>query len=213
MIETLYGTIFELDPVSGIVIIECAGVGYRVSVTANTVSKLPSPKFSASGKPVEFPLVRIYTHMSIREDGVDLYGFYDRDELSMFKLLIGVSGIGPKAGLSILSLLTPKKLIAAIAAGDSKAISKAPGVGPKTAARVILELKDKVSKMPQYSENISDDVQTAPIISSSSKLSDAADALSVLGYSRSEIASAMKNVDAEKTLEEIIKSALAALMK
>ena len=151
--------------------------------------------------------------MSIREDGVDLYGFYDRDELSMFKLLIGVSGIGPKAGLSILSLLAPKKLISAIAAGDSKAISKAPGVGPKTAARVILELKDKVSKMPQYSENISDDVQTAPIISSSSKLSDAADALSVLGYSRSEIASAMKNIDDEKSLEEIIKSALAALMK
>lgn len=216
MIETLFGRIFEIDAVNCIVIIECCGVGYRVTVTANTLSKLPSPVYSPDGSSEAGEPVRIYTHMSVKEDAVDLYGFYNREELDMFRLLIGVSGVGPKAAMSILSLLSPKKLALVISAEDTKSISRAPGVGAKTAARVVLELKDKIKKsFPQFeSDNVVEpDNAVAVSAGKSTKLSDARDALTVLGYSRSEVAAAMKNVDTTKSLEEIIKSALASLMK
>lgn len=217
MIETLYGRIFEIDALTCTAIIECAGVGYKVSVTANTLSQLPAPEYEPDGTQVAGKLIRIYTHMNVRDDGVDLFGFYSREELEMFRLLISVSGVGPKAGMSILSLLTPKKLALIIAAEDTKAISRAPGVGAKTAARVVLELKEKVAKaFPQYS-NASNVIEPdAPAVASgksSTKLSDARDALTVLGYSRSEVAAAMKNVDTTKSVEAIIKDALAVLMK
>ncbi len=215
MIETLYGRIFEIDALACSAIIECAGVGYKVSVTANTLSKLPAPEYEPDGTQIAGKPVRIYTHMSVREDGVELFGFYGREELDMFRLLISVSGVGPKAGMSILSLLTPKKLALVIAAEDTKAISKAPGVGAKTAARVVLELKEKVAKnFPQYNgDNIAEPAATAGKPVKSSSLTDARDALVVLGYSRSEVAAAMKNVDAAKSTEDIIKQALAVLMK
>lgn len=217
MIETLFGQILEVDAVNCVAIIECCGVGYRVTVTANTLSKLPSPVYSPDGSIEPGNPVRIYTHMSVKEDSVDLYGFYNREELDMFRLLIGVSGVGPKAAMSILSLLPPKKLALVISAEDTKSISRAPGVGAKTAARVVLELKDKIKKkFPQYeSDNIvqPDNNESASPIEKSTKLSDARDALTVLGYSRSEVAAAMKNIDTTKSLEEIIKTALAALMK
>ena len=218
MIETLYGKIFEIDALSGVVIIECAGVGYRVTVTANTLSKLPSPAFNAQG---ERDLsteknVRIYTHMAVKEDGVDLYGFHDREELSMFKLLITVSGVGPKAAMSVLSLFTPRALATAISAGDVKSISRAPGVGAKTAARITLELKDKVAKsFPTFdsADNLEPQSIVSPAASHAEKMADARDALTVLGYSRSEVAAAMKNIDSSLPLEEIIKQSLAVLMK
>lgn len=218
MIETLYGRIFEIDALACSAVIECAGVGYKVAVTANTLSQLPAPEYEPDGTQVTGKPIRIYTHMSVREDGVELYGFYSREELEMFRLLISVSGVGPKAGMSILSLLTPKKLALVIAAEDTKAISKAPGVGAKTAARVILELKEKVAKnFPQYSGDASEPVSAASAASGkpakSTSLTDARDALVVLGYSRSEVAAAMKNVDAAKSTEEIIRDALAVLMK
>ena len=216
MIETLYGRIFEIDALTCTAILECAGVGYNVSVTANTLSQLPAPEYEPDGKMIAGKPVRIYTHMAVREDGVELFGFYSREELDMFRLLISVSGVGPKAGMSILSLLTPKKLALVIAAEDTKAISRAPGVGAKTAARVVLELKEKIAKQfPQFSgDNIADtDSPSAGKAVRSSSLSDARDALVVLGYSRSEIAAAMKNVDASKSTENIIKDALAVLMK
>lgn len=217
MIETLYGRIFEIDAVSCTVIIECAGVGYKVAVSANTLSQLPQPEYEPDGTQVAGKPVRLYTHMSVRDDGVELFGFYSCEELTMFRLLIGVSGVGPKAGMSILSLLTPKKLALVIAAEDTKAISRAPGVGAKTAARIVLELKEKLEKsFPQFTSDASDTSSEVPARGGSAKggsLADARDALIVLGYSRSEIAAAMKNLDTSASTEELIKSALAVLMK
>lgn len=217
MIETLYGRIFEMNATSCTVIIECGGVGYHVTVTANTLSHLPSPKLSPDGAQCIGDSVRIFTHMAVREDGVELYGFFSREELAMFRLLISVSGIGPKAAMSILSLFTPRGLAAAVLADDVKGISRAPGVGAKTAARVTLELKDKIKKnFPEYASassgenDIEGEVQA---VSGGGKLEDARDALTVLGYSRSEIAAAMKNIDLTLPLEDIIKNALSALMK
>lgn len=218
MIETLYGRIFEMNATSCTVIIECGGVGYHVTVTANTLSHLPSPKFSPDGTQCVGDSVRIFTHMAVREDGVELYGFFSREELAMFRLLISVSGIGPKAAMSILSLFTPRGLATAVLADDVKGISRAPGVGAKTAARVTLELKDKIKKnFPEYTsassgeKDIEGEVQA--VSGGGGKLEDARDALTVLGYSRSEIAAAMKNIDLTLPLEDIIKNALSALMK
>lgn len=215
MIETLYGKIFEINAAACTLILECAGVGYRVTVTAPTIAKLPSPKFGPDGVALDSPPVRIYTHMAVREDAVELYGFADRDELDMYKLLISVSGVGPKAGLSILSLLTPKKLAAAVASGDSKGISRAPGVGPKTASRVVLELKDKIPKrFPQFSGvSPADEGEVSPMSNPTAALADAKEVLATLGYSRSEITAALKNVDPSAEADVIIKNALAQLMK
>ncbi len=216
MIETLYGRIFEIDALTCTAIIECNGVGYKISVTANTMAQLPTPEYAPDGTQIVGKPVRIYTHMSVREDAVELFGFYSREELHMFRLLISVSGVGPKAAMSILSLLTPKKLALVISAEDTKSISRAPGVGAKTAARVVLELKEKIAKnFPQFSADnlVEPDAPAVGTPQKSTKLSDARDALIVLGYSRSEVAAAMKNVDTSKPLEEIIKDALAALMK
>ncbi len=217
MIETLYGTIFETDAVGCSVIIECGGIGYRVRVTANTLTHLPPPRFAPDGTELAGDKVRIFTHMAVREDNVELFGFYSKEELEMFRLLIGISGIGPKAAISILSLLTPKKLAAAVASNDSKLISRAPGIGAKTAARVTLELKDKIPKMFPLLSSASDEVAGEDFISESlpaaDKISDAKDTLMVLGYSRAEVTAAMKKIDPAKPLEDIIKDALAVLMK
>ncbi len=215
MIETLYGKIIELNASACSAIIECCGIGYRITVTANTLSHLPSPKYSPDGGSSGSDPIRIYTHMAVREDGVELYGFYSNEELRMFRLLISVSGVGPKAAISILSLFTPMKLAAAVAEGDTKSISRAPGVGAKTAARISLDLKDKIAKQFPLLADTSEspELSEAFVPSSSSKLNDARDALSVLGYSRSEIAAAMKNIDFSLPLEDIIKKALAVLMK
>ena len=152
--------------------------------------------------------------MVVREDGVELFGFCTREEIAMFRLLIGVSGIGPKAAMSILSIMTPRALANAIFLGDSKSIARAPGVGPKTAARVTLELKDKVEKsFPSLGLTEVETVSPAARSEDNSKLTDTRDALTALGYSRSEIAAAMKDVDFTADVEEIIKQALAVLMK
>ncbi|MBR5445784.1 MAG: Holliday junction branch migration protein RuvA [Clostridia bacterium] len=217
MINTLYGILFMVDPVGCSVVIECAGVGYRVQVSAGTLSKLPSPGYQPDGTPVEgAEKVRLFTYMAVREDAVDLYGFATAEELDMFKLLISVQGVGPKAGMSILSLMTPRTLAMTVAAEDTKSISRAPGVGAKTAARVVLELKEKLSKLYPATDGIPAPARTAASgtkTAASGKMADAQEALLVLGYSRSEIAAAMKHVDMEASLEEIIKKALAALMK
>jgi len=217
MIHTLYGRIFECDPLTCTVVIECGGVGYKLTTTANTISKLPSPKFSPDGCAIEGETVRLFTHMAVREDNVELFGFSTKEELDMFRLLIGVNGVGPKAGMAILSLLTPRKLAAVVAAEDAKSISRAPGVGAKTAARVVLELKDKIPKaFPSF---VSAAFEAADIIpaktepAASTKLADAREALSVLGYSRSEVAASLKNADENASLEDIIRDALQLLMK
>jgi len=216
MIATLYGSIFYVDPVNCIVILECCGVGYRVQVSAGTLSRLPSPAFQPDGTEVKGEKIRLFTYMAVREDSVDLFGFSTAEELDMFKLLLTVSGIGPKAAMSILSLMTPRTLAVSIIGEDTKSISKAPGVGAKTAARVVLELKDKLSKLYPETDGIpasTPTISTGKNSPKSTKLSDAQDALLVLGYSRSEIAAAMKDIDMGESLEDIIKKALATLMK
>lgn len=217
LIHTLYGRIFESDPLTCTVVIECGGVGYKLTATANTISRLPAPQFAPDGTALQGETVRLYTHMAVREDNVELFGFYTKEELDMFRLLISVSGVGPKAGMSILSLLTPRKLAMVVAAEDAKSISRAPGVGAKTAARVVLELKDKIGKnFPQFAAlSVGDEeipaVKAAP--AQSTKLADAREALAVLGYSRSEIAASLKNADEDASLEDIIRDALQSLMK
>ena len=163
-------------------------------------------------------VVTLYTHLSIREDGVELFGFENERELSSFKMLLSVSGVGPKAAMAILSLLTPEKFALAVCTEDRKTISKANGIGPKTAARIILELRDKLMK----ERDIDDDLSTAILDHSAEaagapargKLTEAQDALLVLGYSRSEAQSVLKNIDTQAlSVEDIIKEALKRLMR
>ncbi len=184
---------------SGFAVVECGGVGYQLTVSLNTAERL--------GAKIREE-VRLYTHLQVREDGVELFGFFDKEELSAFRLLISVSGVGPKAAMSILSQLSTDRFAYAVASEDVKALAKAPGIGAKTAARIVLELKDKVTKTVPASGAQT----TAPTTASahaSGKLSEAADALSVLGYSRAEITEALRTIDtASLTLEGIITAAL-----
>ncbi len=189
-------------------VIDCSGVGYAMTVSATTSSALTRLDDKKS--------VKLLTHLIVREDGVELFGFYTSEELRLFKMLITVSGVGPKAAISILSTASVTDLIRAIVTGNQKAISSAQGVGPKTAARVILELKDKLGGGEFDLSGSSDDVSAAitETISSTSKQRDAENALLVLGYGKSEIASVLKTIDVQKLeLEDIIKLALAKFMK
>lgn len=184
-------------------VIDCSGVGYKLTISANTLSKL-------AGK--DGTKVKLYTYFSVREDAQELYGFFTEEEQLAFTMLISVSGVGPKAAIAILSVLTPEKLSLAISTGNAKEISKAQGVGAKTAARVVLELKDSAGKLAGDSDlSAYDSTDTAP--ASDSKLSDVEAALTVLGYSRSEVAFALRGVDKSLDAEEIIRLALRNLMK
>ena len=206
MFYYISGKLAHLDP--SFAVIDANGVGYKLTISGTTHASMP-PHLSVS----EAPTVKLFTYMSVREDGVEMLGFSSEEELASFKLLITVSGVGPKAAISILSQLTPQKLAIAICTDDKKAIAKANGIGPKTAARIILELKDKFAK-----ENISnseadsfDDIITP---ANSNKRKDAEDALTVLGYSRNEAASALRSIDTNVLeLDEIIRLALKKLMR
>ena len=150
----------------------------------------------------------------MRENDIELFGFRDERELSSFRMLLSVSGVGPRAALSILSIMTPEKFALAVCAEDRKAISKAPGIGPKTAARIILELKDKLMKETHMDDSdlsaaITDHTAEAAGAPARGKLSEAQDALLVLGYTRAEAQSALRSIDiAALSLEDIIKEAL-----
>ena len=188
------------------VVIDVGGVAYSMTVSANTQAAVSSKSFNGESE------VMLYTHLSVREDGIDLFGFHDLAELNMFKMLISVSGIGPKAAMSILSHMTPDAISYAIFSDDKKTISKAPGVGPKTAARIILELKDKV-KGGGTAAPVNDTV-IADVKTNSSKHSEAIDALTVLGFHRSAAEDVLKTIDVANTeLEDIIREALKKLMK
>ena len=204
MIYCLTGELIYLDALSMTAVIDCCGVGYKVSVTGNTLTKLNAPASSAKEK------VRLFTYMAVREDAVELYGFYTTEELDTFRMLIGVSGVGPKAAIAILSIMTPASLSAAIQTEDAKALSRAQGVGSKTAARIVLELKDKFAAK-LFADTPAPTVAAAA--SGGGHLSDARDALLVLGYSKNEITAALQNLDPTKDTEEIIRLALTRLMK
>ena len=190
-------------------VIDAGGVGYKLTISENTYNSLP-PRHT-----VEAPTAKLFTYMAVREDGIELFGFASETELSSFKMLLSVSGVGPKAAISILSLLTPEKFALAVCTEDRKLISKANGIGPKTAARIILELKDKLMKETDIDAAANASIEsTAPVKTNSGKLSEAQDALMVLGYSRSEALNVLKSIDTQTLgLEEIIKKALKLLMK
>lgn len=208
MFYYISGTLSHLE--NGCAVIDAGGIGYRLTISGTTYDAMP-----ANRSVKEPPFVRLYTHLAVREDDIELFGFATLEELSTFKLLISVSGIGPKAAMSILTLLTPEKFALAVCTDDKKTIAKANGIGPKTAARIILELKDKLMK-----ENAGTDfttvAQSADIPSTGGKkstVSEAIDALLVLGYTRSEALSALKDIPDTLSLEEIIRTALKKLMK
>ena len=179
-------------------VIEVSGIGYNVMMPSSCLSTLPS-----IGEEI-----KIYTYLSVREDAMQLYGFNTNDELSLFKMLITVNGIGPKAGLSILSFMSSDDLKFAILSSDSKTISKVPGVGPKTAQRLIIDLKDKIDLLDTFEQKLSKNVVA------SSKLSDekneAIEALVALGYSQKDAYAAVSNanVSEDGSVEEILKVAL-----
>ena len=198
MIYSVNGILTVVEPYHAVV--ECGGVGLSVKTSMTTIAKLPQ-----LGEKV-----KLFTHMVVREDAMELYGFYEQAELQTFKMMIGVSGVGPKGAISILSNLSPERFALAVASGDAKSL-RAPGVGPKTAERIVLELKDKVSK-EQIAGGISAaDVPAAVVTEKSGNAAEAISALEVLGYSRSEAAGVVTKLDPAMSVEDMIKSALKAL--
>ena len=192
-------------------VVDAGGVGYKMTVSENTYRSLPR-------RTDKNPTVTLYTYLSVREDGVELFGFVNERELSSFKMLLSVSGVGPKAAMAILSLLTPEKFALAVCTEDKKTISKATGVGPKTAARIILELRDKLMKETSIDEDLStavlDHSAEAAGAPARGKTSEAMDALLVLGYTRAEAQKALSTIDIQAlSIEDIIKEALKKLMK
>jgi len=192
-------------------VVDAAGVGYKMTISENTYRALPR-------RTDKNPSVTLYSYLSVREDGIELFGFVNERELSSFKMLLSVSGVGPKAAMAILSLLTPEKFALAVCTEDKKTIAKANGVGPKTAARIILELRDKLMKETSIDEDLSaavlDHSAEAAGAPARGKLSEAMDALLVLGYSRAEAQNALKSIDTQAlSIEDIIKEALKKLMR
>ena len=198
MFYYLCGTLAKLSP--GMAVIDCGGVGYMCSVSAHTEVKLTS---------YEGKTVKLFTYLSVREDAMEIFGFFTEEELATFKLLITVSGIGAKTAIGILGHVTPEKFAYAVSIGDVKAI-RAPGVGPKIAARIILELKDKIAKEAEMELPASEDspISSAPM-PKGNKLTEARTALMALGFTRGEAEGFLRSVDCTKlSVEEIIREAL-----
>lgn len=190
---------------AGICVIDCNGVGYKLTVSLNTSDSLVN-KMNQK--------VKLYTYLAVREDGVELFGFGTNEERACFNQLISVSGVGPKAAMNILSTLTPDCFSLAVCTEDVKAISKSPGIGAKTAARIVLELKDKISKDMMTAGS---KIDNAPMqsIPKNSTLSEATEALMVLGYDKNTVLNALRGVDVQSITDvgEVIKAALKKLAK
>ena len=186
-------------------VVDCGGVGYKLTVSAVTAASLAGEE----GK-----TVKLFTHLAVREDGVELFGFFDYAELEAFRHLTSVSGIGPKAAMAILSILTPTDLAIAVSTEDVRAIAKANGVGNKTAARVVLELKDKLAaELPLAAVKVAA-TPTGKSALTTQAMKDAHSALSMLGYKATEINEVLKALDASgMTTEQIITAALRRMGK
>ena len=183
-----------------LVVVECGGVGFKCMTTLGTQRQLP-----AVGSEVQ-----LFTHLNVREDAIDLVGFYTKSEFNCFRMLTAVSGVGPKVGLAILSELTPEQVAMAVACGDSKSLSRASGVGPKLAQRIALELKDKVKKMDAAGAA---DLSAAPggVPSAAGNAANAVNALAVLGYAPAEAAAVVARFDSSLPTEELIRLSLKAM--
>lgn len=196
MIYSIRGILTHVE--NNFAVVECAGVGYGIRTSAVTISRLPK-----QGEEVTF-----YTYLHVTENMLDLFGFCDESELSCFKMLITVTRVGPKAALSVLSTVTPERFALCVASGDAKTLSGAPGLGLKTAQRIILELKDKITK-----EQVAGGIADVPSfdLPTGSNASEAISALVVLGYGQGEAAAAVTRLDPNLPVEELIKHGLKAL--
>ena len=173
-------------------VIECGGVGYNCQTTINTLKTL---KINTE--------VMLYTHLNVREDAMELFGFATKAELDTFKTLISVSGVGPKAGLAVLSELSPEQVAMAIATDDIKTITRAQGIGKKIAQRIILELKDKLAKSVSTDESISN-ITTGVANAVTGNIPKAIEALGVLGYSPSDVSPILATLDSSLPVEKLI---------
>ena len=199
MIYNLRGTLTVADV--NYIVVECSGVGFKCFTTLNTVKDL--------GRVGDE--VNVFTHLAVKEDAMDLYGFATVAELDAFKLLITVSGVGPKAAAAVLSELTPDKLALCIASGDAKAITRAQGVGKKTAERIVLELKDKMGAIA--SESVSQSVINASSAVADNETAEAVAALVALGYSQSDASMVVGAMDKSLSVDEMIRQGLKQLAK
>lgn len=198
MFYYLEGKIALLD--ANLAVVDCGGVGYACFASNYTLSNLRVGETH-----------RLYTHCNVKEDAFDIYGFSSRDELRLFELLIGVTGVGPTSALAILSVLNPDQLTLSILTGDEKSITRAKGVGAKSAKRIILELKDKIGGELDFSEG---PAASGPVLpQKNSKVALATAALSELGYSQAEAAAALRGADTEAlSVEELIRFGLRAMV-
>lgn len=201
MIYSLNGTIIHTEP--NAVVIECGGVGYKCLTTMNTLRLLPRIGEKTM----------LYTHMIVRDDAVELCGFAAADELNCFKMLMSISGVGARLAVAILSELSPEQVALAVSMGDAKTLTKASGVGNKLAQRIILELKDKVKKLGITEQSAETPTAGGAVVISSSNISQAVNALAVLGYSPDEVMPFMKGIDPEQPVEKIIGETLKAIGK
>ncbi len=197
MYRYIKGQLTEID--AGSIVVEAAGVGYSLIVSAQTLNLVPQ-----IGQEV-----KVYTYLAVREDAMILYGFLNKDELNVFRCLIGVNGVGPKVAIGVLSSLTTNEIRFAIAAKDNKAISKAPGIGPKTAQRIILELQDKLKLEDAINSNLKEGVSNVNIQTNRIK-EDVILALNSLGFSSSESLNAVSKVTItdEMDSDDVLKAAL-----
>ncbi len=191
MIYSLHGELTHWE--AGLAVIECGGVGYACRTTMNTLSKIR-----------ELDEVKLFTYLHVTENSVDLFGFADSAELASFKQLISVSGVGPKAALSILSDITPSKLALCIATGDSKTLTRSPGIGSKIAQRIVLELKDKVAKEQKFT---STELASVPV-QGGSNIAEAITALQTLGFNPAQCGAALSGANPDLSVEELIKFGL-----
>lgn len=197
MFYSLSGKLIHSEP--GMVVVECGGVGYMCTVSDTTLKAMPA----VGGE------VKLLTHLAISQDAVALYGFCSQTEKTCFRMLTGVSGIGSKTAISVLSAIPPEQIALAVAAGDYKTLTRANGVGPKQAQRIVLELKDKVKALGAPGEPVLSGASSAP--SPAGNSSEAISALMVLGCSASQAAALVAKVDPSLPVEEIITKALQLL--
>lgn len=198
MFYSVTGTVVDYSP--SFVAVEAGGVAFMCYTSTNTAAKC-----SIIGEKVT-----LFTHLNVREDAIELYGFYDKAELDCFKMLINVSGVGAKMALALLSEYAPDKIILSIAASDHKALTKASGIGPKLAQRIVLELKDKIGSL---SVGNTEELSAVASVTQNSNTGEAVAALVMLGYNQSEASLAISNLDPSNSVEELIKQALKLLSK
>lgn len=196
MFYSLTGKLVHMEP--GVVAIECGGVAFKCLTSMHTQRSMPRIGETAT----------VYTYLNVREDALDLFGFSSKNELSCYKMLTGISGVGPKVALAILSELSPEGVAMAAASGDSKSFTRASGVGPKLGQRIVLELKDKVKKMAVSDGGLQISPVEAGVLSASTNAEQAVQALIVLGYTQSEAAQAVARLDSALPTEELIRLAL-----